>query len=97
MERPSIQDLFVTPLVGSAIGEGFYCIKRFIAGNDYSLLGSKILGNIVVFLVDPVNEVIGLFRGNDARHISSRKINNELSLSPILTHSLKGLSISAYF
>ena len=34
MERPSIQDIFITPLVGSLIGEGFYKVKR-------SLLSTK--------------------------------------------------------
>lgn len=69
MERPSYQDLFVTPLVGSVIGELFYKLKRNIVGHDYRLAGSPVLGNIVVFLIDPVNEVIGLFRGNNARKL----------------------------
>lgn len=64
MERPSIQDIFITPLVGSLIGEGFYKVKRSIVNNGYRLAGSSVLGNIVVFLVDPVNEVVGLFAGN---------------------------------
>ncbi|MDE5929760.1 MAG: DUF3943 domain-containing protein [Muribaculaceae bacterium] len=69
MERPSIQDIFVTPLVGSVIGELFYRLKRNIVSHDYRLAGSPVLGNIVVFLIDPVNEVIGLFRGNNARKL----------------------------
>jgi hypothetical protein len=94
-ERPSYQDLFVTPLLGSAIGEGFYCIKRYIAAHDYKLLGSKILGNIVVFIVDPVNEVIGLFAGNEARHIHDKKI--DVALAPMLTNRTQGFSLSATF
>jgi hypothetical protein len=74
MERPSIQDLFITPLVGSAIGEGFYKLKRNIVRNGYSLFGSKAVGNIVVFIIDPVNEVIGLFAGNDARKYASTSL-----------------------
>ena len=50
MERPSIQDIFITPLVGSLIGEGFYKLKRKIVDNCYRLCGSSVLGNIVVFL-----------------------------------------------
>lgn len=73
MERPSIQDIFITPLVGSAIGEGFYKIKRSIVNNGYKLAGSSVLGNIVVFLVDPVNEIIGLFAGNPCRKLSKKK------------------------
>lgn len=69
MERPSYQDLVITPIVGSMIGEGFYKLKRKIVDDDYHLCGSSVLGNIVAFLVDPVNEVTGFFCGNDARQI----------------------------
>ncbi|MGM9846533.1 MAG: DUF3943 domain-containing protein [Muribaculaceae bacterium] len=61
MERPSIQDLFVTPLAGSVLGECFYMVKRNIVNNGYTLCNSKFLGNLVVFLIDPINEVVGLF------------------------------------
>ena len=73
MERPSYQDLFITPLVGSAIGEGFYMLKRHIVDNGYELGGSQVLGNIVAFLIDPVNEVIGIFDHNPARVFSRAK------------------------
>lgn len=72
MERPSIQDLLITPLVGSAIGECFYRLKRNIVSNGYTLAGSSLLGNVVVFLIDPVNEVVGLFNGNPARQTAKR-------------------------
>lgn len=69
MERPSYQDILITPLVGSALGELFYMAKRHIVSHDYTLWGSRLLGNIVVFIVDPVNEVINLFRGSDERRL----------------------------
>lgn len=69
MERPSYQDLVVTPVVGSVVGELFYRLKRHIVSHDYRLAGSPVLGNIVAFMIDPVNEVIGLFRGNNARKL----------------------------
>lgn len=72
MERPSYQDLFITPLVGSVIGECFYRVKRNIVSNGYRLAGSPVLGNIVVFICDPVNEVIGLFAGNPCRQLAKR-------------------------
>lgn len=83
MERPSIQDMLITPLVGSAIGEGFYKLKRIIVSNGYTLAGSPVLGNIVVFLIDPVNEVIGLFGGNPARQWAKRNKAGEFSSSII--------------
>ncbi len=73
MERPSYQDMLVTPLVGSLIGEGFYKAKRAIADNGYRLLGSSALGNIVSFIIDPVNEVMCLFTSNPARNAAKRK------------------------
>lgn len=68
MEIPSIQDLILTPFAGALIGEGFYILKRHIVANNYRLFGSPVLGNIVAFLIDPVNEVIGLFAGNPCRN-----------------------------
>lgn len=79
MERPSIQDLFITPGIGSLIGEGFYRIKRSIVANDYTLAGSRFLGNIVVFLVDPVNEVVDLFRGRNTNCSSGVEISSSFS------------------
>lgn len=99
MERPSIQDLFITPLVGSLIGEGFYKIKRSIVNNGYRLAGSPVLGNIVVFLVDPINEVIGLFAGNECRQIKKRQVH-DLSSSMLFqseTGVNVGLSLSYKF
>lgn len=73
MEVPSIQDLIITPIGGTVLGEAFYILKRHIVRNDYCLLGSRVAGNIVAFIIDPVNEVIGLVRGNDARRGLYRK------------------------
>jgi hypothetical protein len=81
MERPSYQDIFITPLVGSALGEGFFHLKRYIVANDYRLFGSKVVGNITAFLIDPVNEVIGLFTGNPARiHTTPNSLSLTLSI-----------------
>ncbi len=73
MERPSYQDLFITPLVGSAIGECFYRVKRHVVDNGYQLAGSSFLGGLVCFLVDPLNEVVGLFDHNPARRVARFK------------------------
>ena len=100
MERPSIQDIFITPLVGSAIGEGFYRIKRHIVEHDYTLAGSRILGNIVVFLVDPVNEVVGLFNRNPARdlHLGRKpRYGTTSSLMPAMVGGAPGFTFSCTF
>lgn len=82
-EIPSVQDLVVTPVLGSLLGEGFYLIKRKIVSNGYRLWGSKFAGYAVAFLVDPLNEAIGYFRGDQRK--STRRNN-----------ALKGLSGSSW-
>ncbi|MCD7971228.1 MAG: DUF3943 domain-containing protein [Candidatus Azobacteroides sp.] len=62
-EVPSVQDLIVTPVFGSLLGEGFYLAKRKIVANDYRLLNSKIVGHTATFLMDPLNEVMDLCTG----------------------------------
>lgn len=66
-EIPSVQDLIITPVVGSLLGEGFYLIKRHIVSNGYTLWGCKPLGYAVAFIVDPLNEVVGYFQGDQRR------------------------------
>lgn len=98
MERPSYQDLFVTPLVGSLIGEGFYHVKRYLVENDYRLLGSRVLGHVVAFLVDPLNEFVGYFGRNPARDYS-RKLSygrrNDVSIA--LSPGPKGFALTVTF
>lgn len=95
MERPSIQDLLITPIVGSVVGELFYRVKRSIVSRDYTLAGSRVLGNVVVFLVDPINEVIGLFRGNDARELARDGMVS--SLVPTFENGRAMLTLSCCF
>lgn len=99
MERPSIQDLFITPLVGSLMGEGFYALKRHIVSHDYTLLGSRILGNIVVFLIDPVNEVVDLFRGSRTRklHLGRKQPEITSSFMPTIGRGSFGFAFNCVF
>ncbi|MCM1504138.1 MAG: DUF3943 domain-containing protein [Muribaculum sp.] len=99
MERPSIQDLFITPIIGSLFGEGFYRAKRHIVSHDYSLLGSKIIGNAVVFLIDPVNEVIDLFRGSPERrlHLGRKTILDSAELADLPRPTDRSASLQSSF
>ncbi|MCM1448765.1 MAG: DUF3943 domain-containing protein [Clostridiales bacterium] len=85
MEIPSWQDLIITPLGGWLLGESFYLAKRYIVEHDYRLLGSKALGYVTAFLLDPVNEFLGYFRGNDAHGWQERhkiQLDSSLTLTP---------------
>lgn len=52
-EIPSIQDLIVTPIIGSLMGEMFYQWQQKIDANDGKLLGSNFLGKTAAVLMNP--------------------------------------------
>ena len=56
-EIPSWQDIFSTPIVGSFMGEGFYYLEKRIDKNDGKVFGSKTLGNISYFLLNPLGNI----------------------------------------
>ncbi|MCM1293632.1 MAG: DUF3943 domain-containing protein [Bacteroides sp.] len=91
-EIPSVQDLVVTPLVGSILGEGFYLLKRHIVERGYRLWGSRVLGYAVAFLVDPLNECIGYFRGDQRHQIHRTEAVDRLKASSWIAPSSSGLS-----
>lgn len=57
-ETPSWQDLVVTPALGSLFGELFYLGINYIQNNNSELFGSKFLGGLMLFLMDPIGFVI---------------------------------------
>ncbi len=57
-EIPSKQDLIITPIVGSIIGELFYMGSQNIKSNNNKLLGSKILGYTFLVAMDPLFLII---------------------------------------
>ncbi|PCD90192.1 DUF3943 domain-containing protein [Vibrio mediterranei] len=54
-EVPSIQDLFVTPIMGWVYGEWAYNKEQQIRLNGGSVLGSSALGSTALFFLDPVD------------------------------------------
>ncbi|MBQ6279404.1 MAG: DUF3943 domain-containing protein [Muribaculaceae bacterium] len=81
MEYPSVQDLIITPVVGSIIGEQFYKIKRHIVANNYRLLNSGFLGHLVCFLVDPVNEFMDCVVGKSKVKVTSLIAHHYINVS----------------
>lgn len=83
MERPSYQDLFITPCLGSLLGEGFYRLKRKIVERDYMVLGSTAIGHICAFFLDPINEFVGLLSPSSrCRYIGPGCIQSQPLLIP---------------
>ncbi len=53
IEKPSIQDLIITPIIGSIIGEIFYKWSLKIKENNGRAMGSEKLGSVMLFLLNP--------------------------------------------
>ncbi|PKH06005.1 DUF3943 domain-containing protein [Moritella sp. Urea-trap-13] len=68
-ETPSIQDLFVTPILGWVYGEWAYNKEQEIRLSGGTVWGSSALGNTTLFFLDPVD---GL--GNGVNHLAGAQI-----------------------
>lgn len=56
-EIPSIQDLILTPVMGSIMGEGLMVLQKKLNDQDGILWGSKKAGNIAYFFIDPLGNI----------------------------------------
>lgn len=76
-EIPSKQDLLITPLIGSVIGEAFFVWEQRIAMNNDQLMGSRAFGKTVKFLLNPAGSI-------------SYGLNNLIDGKPEETYGLTG-------
>lgn len=56
-ETPSVQDLIITPVIGSLVGEQFYQWDKKVRANNSEVLGSKVLGTTVLTLMNPAGGI----------------------------------------
>lgn len=56
-EPPSMQDLVITPVFGSILGEGFYTLQNHILDNDGMLFDSKFWGSATMMFIDPMGHL----------------------------------------
>ncbi|UTV28661.1 DUF3943 domain-containing protein [Photobacterium atrarenae] len=56
-EQPSIQDLIVTPIFGAAVGEWMLLTEAEILANDGQVMHSRFLGDVSLFLLNPVGHI----------------------------------------
>lgn len=85
-EIPSIQDLIITPVVGSAVGEGFFYAKKSILRHDKKVLKSKLLGYTSLFLMDPFNTVLDGFGYKE-------KVKTQMNVAPVGVNQFTGNAI----
>jgi hypothetical protein len=94
-EIPSKQDLIITPVLGSVVGEGFFYAKKSILKNDHRVLKSKLLGYTTLVLIDPFNTILDGFGYQD-------KVKTLLNVAPIgfdqrANKTIWGLNFSMQF
>jgi len=56
-EIPSIQDIIITPLFGSILGEGMIILQGKLDQKGGVIFGSRALGNISYFFLDPLGNM----------------------------------------
>lgn len=73
-ERPSVQDLIFTPVLGSLLGELFYQAEQRLVANGGKILGSETAGKVALVFLNPmgklsdaINSAIGSKFIQDAR------------------------------
>jgi len=94
-EIPSIQDLIITPVVGSAVGEGFFYAKKSILKHDKKVLKSRALGITTLFLIDPFNTILDGFGYKE-------KVKTQMNIAPVGVNQFSkapvwGVNFSASF
>ena len=94
-EVPSIQDLIITPVVGSVVGEGFFYAKKSILKHDKKVLKSRFLGITTLFLMDPFNTIL------DGCGYQ-QKVKTQMNIAPVGVNQFTktpvwGVSFSATF
>lgn len=77
-EIPSIQDLIVTPVIGSLLGEQFFRWKGNIIRNERKVLNSRFLGSASLIIMDPFNEFL-----DGVGYKTKNKIQTYSTIAPI--------------
>ena len=62
-ETPSIQDLLITPIIGSLMGEAMFSMGKKIEKNDGKLFGSKKVGGFAMALMNPAGAMLDGING----------------------------------
>jgi len=75
-EIPSKQDLIITPVLGSVVGEGFFYAKKSILKNDHRVLKSRFLGYTSLVIMDPFNTILDGFGYKE-------KVKTQMNVAPV--------------
>lgn len=98
-EVPSIQDLVVTPIFGSMIGEYLYRQEKKILANDGKVRDSRFLGRLALILIDPIGTFSNLIGFKDSDVQGSWTLINSQSIEDgtVKNKPLLGLTFTSRF
>lgn len=84
--KPSIQDLILTPVIGSLLGEFFFRLESTIKENKGKVLGSETLGKVCMILLNPAgalsDQINRLFKTKVIKDAKSRLIMKPFDTGP---------------
>ena len=76
--KPSVQDLILTPVIGSLLGEFFFRLENSIKENKGKVLGSETLGKFCMVLLNPAgalsDQINRLFKTKIIKDAKSRLV-----------------------
>lgn len=75
-EIPSKQDLLITPIFGSMVGEGFFYAKKSILRNDKKVFNSRFWGITTLFFIDPFNTMLDGLNYKE-------KVKTQMNIAPV--------------
>ncbi len=99
-ERPSIQDIVVTPLLGWVYGEWAFTTERDLRLSGSTVLGSATLGNIALFFLDPIDSIgrnINALFGRNIIKAGTGYLTFQQSTAPFATEKQISLKVSYSF
>jgi hypothetical protein len=96
-EIPSWQDLIITPILGSVLGEQFFRWKGNIIRNEKKLLNSRFLGRTTIFLMDPMNQILDGFGYKTKNKVQTYSMIAPIEYDFISNKTIWGLQVVLIF
>ncbi len=96
-EVPSLQDLIITPIIGSLMGEAFMQVEEYIDDNDGELFGSEIAGNIAKTIIDPIGSTTRFLEDRYGLDNLDIVVTPQVKLNTSNTNPINGMEQDQYY
>ncbi|MEN8140770.1 MAG: DUF3943 domain-containing protein [Thermodesulfobacteriota bacterium] len=85
-EPISIQDMIFTPVLGTILGEALLPLEHKIKQNNKKVLGSRTIGAVSLFLIDPFGHIIPPLKGMVD---STFATDSQVQFNPVISQNSK--------